>query len=192
MKIIEAITRFDIGFDQVLIDKSVNFVEKFGKPMRVGINENVRLDDNIRKVEGISLFNHPRETSEDICKYTMFKFISKEINKYILMYYSKFPYHSTTMVNQVDILKYSEHGKYEGHVDDSTDSNRAISIIMNLNDNYEGGDFIFFNPTKRNEIIHREKLKKGTILFFPSTFLYPHSVEPITKGTRYSIVSWIA
>jgi hypothetical protein len=25
---------------------------------------------------------------------------------------------------------------------------------------------------------------------FPSNFLYPHSVLPVTEGTRYSIVTW--
>ena len=33
--------------------------------------------------------------------------------------------------------------------------------------------------------------KKGDLLIFPSNFLYPHEVEPVTKGVRYSYVSWI-
>ena len=33
-------------------------------------------------------------------------------------------------------------------------------------------------------------LKKGDILLFPSTFLYPHRVEQVKKGTRYSFVTW--
>ena len=35
------------------------------------------------------------------------------------------------------------------------------------------------------------KLGKGSIVFFPSNFMYPHGIQPITKGTRYSIVSWL-
>ena len=35
------------------------------------------------------------------------------------------------------------------------------------------------------------KLNKGDVLMFPSTFLYPHRVEPVIEGTRYSYVSWI-
>ena len=34
------------------------------------------------------------------------------------------------------------------------------------------------------------KLKKGDFLLFPSVFLYPHLVKPVTKGTRYTFVSW--
>jgi hypothetical protein len=65
-------------------------------------------------------------------------------------------------------------------------SNRHLSIIMNLNDNYEGGDLIFTDQKEKE--IKRLKLDKGTIVFFPSNFMYPHSIQPITKGTRYSIV----
>ena len=25
---------------------------------------------------------------------------------------------------------------------------------------------------------------------FPSSFMYPHEVMPVTKGTRYSLVVW--
>mgnify|MGYP005990981451 CR=1 FL=1 len=193
MKVIDAVVRFDIGFSSVLTERSIQFVEKFGQPMRVGSNEHIRLDDDIRKVSGVSLYNLVKpQAPEDICKLSMFTYIAKELLKYSLMYRSKFSYLELNGVNQIDILKYSENGKYTAHVDDGHDSNRTTTIILNLNDDYEGGDFIFFNPVKKNEIIHREKLKKGSLLFFPSNFLYAHSVEPITKGTRYSIVSWMA
>ena len=35
------------------------------------------------------------------------------------------------------------------------------------------------------------KLKAGETIMFPSNFLYPHSIKKITKGTRYSMVSWV-
>lgn len=58
-----------------------------------------------------------------------------------------------------------------------------LSVIGALNDDYEGGALVF-NGVK--EIT----LKAGSILVFPSTFLYPHEIKPITKGVRYSFVSW--
>ena len=30
----------------------------------------------------------------------------------------------------------------------------------------------------------------GDVIIFPSNFMYPHRVEPVTKGARYSYVSW--
>tara|TARA_B100000073_G_C23566563_1_gene506318 strand:+ start:103 stop:681 length:579 start_codon:yes stop_codon:yes gene_type:complete len=58
-----------------------------------------------------------------------------------------------------------------------------VSIVGVLNDDYEGGDFVFNGN-------HEVKLKTGDILIFPSNFLYAHEVKEITKGTRYSYVSW--
>ena len=51
-----------------------------------------------------------------------------------------------------------------------------------LNDNYEGGEFEFFLET------HLIKEKTGTVIVFPSYMV--HRVNPITKGTRYSLVAW--
>ena len=34
------------------------------------------------------------------------------------------------------------------------------------------------------------KLMRGDILLFPSNFMYPHEVKEITKGVRFSFVSW--
>jgi predicted 2-oxoglutarate/Fe(II)-dependent dioxygenase YbiX len=35
------------------------------------------------------------------------------------------------------------------------------------------------------------ELKKGELLIFPSNFLYPHKVEPVKKGKRYTYISWV-
>ena len=92
-------------------------------------------------------------------------------------------------ISQIDLLKYKSGGKYVIHTDHYTTTPRALSIIINLNDNYKGGDLVF---TDQKEIeIKRIKLQKNSIVFFPSNFLYPHTIEPILKGTRYSIVIWL-
>ena len=57
-----------------------------------------------------------------------------------------------------------------------------LSFVGLLNDNYEGGEFM----CREKEI----KLRRGDILLFPSNFMYPHEVKKITKGIRYSFVSW--
>ena len=57
-----------------------------------------------------------------------------------------------------------------------------ISIVGNLNEDYEGAEFML----RDKEI----KLKTGDILLFPSGIVYPHTVKETTKGIRYSFVSW--
>jgi predicted 2-oxoglutarate/Fe(II)-dependent dioxygenase YbiX len=118
-----------------------------------------------------------------------FNFIKKEIERIYIFYKAKFPKMQSIKINQLDLLKYNVGGKYEVHTDHFTSSPRHLSIIMNLNDDYEGGDLIFTDQKEKE--IKRLKLSKGSIVFFPSNFMYPHSIEPITKGTRYSIVAWL-
>jgi|TARA_R110002020_G_scaffold102695_1_gene240946 predicted 2-oxoglutarate/Fe(II)-dependent dioxygenase YbiX len=57
-----------------------------------------------------------------------------------------------------------------------------LSIIGLLNDNYKGGEFYVCNQ--------KINLKQGDVLIFPSNFIYPHEVKTITKGTRYSFITW--
>ena len=57
-----------------------------------------------------------------------------------------------------------------------------VSIVANLNEDYEGADFY----CRGKEI----PLKTGDILLFPSGIVYPHTVKETTKGVRYSFVSW--
>ena len=57
-----------------------------------------------------------------------------------------------------------------------------VSVVGLLNDNYEGGEFM----CRGKEV----KLTRGDVLLFPSNFMYPHRVNELTKGTRYSFVSW--
>lgn len=116
-------------------------------------------------------------------------YIKQEIEKHYILYKAKFPKMMSNKINQIDLLKYDIGGKYEIHTDHYTTYIRNLSVIINLNDDYEGGDLIFTDQ-KENEI-KRLKLGKGSVVFFPSNFMYPHMIEPITKGTRYSIVAWL-
>lgn len=59
----------------------------------------------------------------------------------------------------------------------------VVSIIGVLNDDYAGGELLFWND-------HEVKLKKGEVVVFPSVYLYPHQVTTVTEGTRYSWVAW--
>ena len=58
-----------------------------------------------------------------------------------------------------------------------------LSMVGSLNDDYEGGEFVMWE----NRII---PIPKGSVIIFPSNFLYPHHVEFVKKGTRHTFVSW--
>ena len=66
---------------------------------------------------------------------------------------------------------------------------RKLSMTVLLNDNYEGGEFQFATLNKEKcEISTPEFNKKGSIIVFPSDM--EHRVAPVTKGIRYSLVTW--
>jgi hypothetical protein len=93
-----------------------------------------------------------------------------------------------THSNQSEFLMYDVKGKYETHVDtfhQHSNETRKLTILVFLNDDFEGGKFYIQNGHKRTY----PEQKKGTVLIFPS--FMPHGVEPITKGVRYSIVTWM-
>ena len=71
-----------------------------------------------------------------------------------------------------------------GLVDGEKKGIPVLSIIGILNDDYEGGELIMFEDEKIDT-------KKGDLLIFPSNFLYPHEIAPVTEGVRYSYVSWV-
>lgn len=141
------------------------------------------LNKDIRKVKGYQLnFETPTNLF-------YWNFIKSEISRLYMFYKAKFPKMESDKINQIDLLKYTPGCKYNVHTDQYTRGIRHLSIIINLNDDYEGGDLIFTD--QKNIEIKRLKLTKGSIVFFPSNFMYPHGIEPITKGTRYSIVAWL-
>ena len=74
------------------------------------------------------------------------------------------------------------------HIHDLFDGERKgvpiLSIVGALNNNYEGGDFVMWGEQKI-------EIPAGSIIVFPSNFMFPHCVTPVTAGTRYSFVSWV-
>lgn len=176
----EAIVELKKIVDSSFIDKIVPLIKyKAKKNLKVGIG----LDKNIRNVQGYHLnFDTPTNLF-------YWNYIKSEIEKLYFHYRAKFPKMASNKINQIDLLKYTPGGKYETHTDHFTNTPRHLSIIINLNDDYEGGDLIFTDQKQKE--IKRLKLGKGSIVFFPSNFMYPHGIQPITKGTRYSIVAWL-
>ncbi len=177
---LEAIVELKNIISSDFCKKVMSFIDKKAKQK---LNISTGLDINRRNVKGYYLnLETPTNTF-------YWNYIKNEIERNYIHYKTKFNKMASSKINQMDLLKYDVGGKYEIHTDHYTDSPRHLSIIINLNNNYEGGDLIFTD--QRNKEIKRLKLSTGSIVFFPSNFMYPHKIESITKGKRYSIVSWL-
>lgn len=178
---LEAIVEIKNIVSTEFIDKIIPLIEKKSKKNLTVMHG---VDKNIRNVKGSSL-NHKKSKIENF----YWNYIKQEIERLYIFYKAKFPKMLSSKINQIDLLKYLPGGKYEIHTDHATMSARHLSIIINLNSDYKGGDLVFTDQKEKE--IKRLKLGKGSIVFFPSNFMYPHSIQPITKGTRYSIVAWL-
>jgi hypothetical protein len=142
------------------IDKKIRNCTTIG----ISLNEVIEKNKNVRK----SLDDE------------VFKCAKKSIEKYN----EKFKHAHILKDSGYELLKYEKCGFYTQHVDSFTEIPRTISCSFILNNNFKGGEFSFFD----NKLMY--PLKKGSAIMFPSNFLYPHSVLPVTEGTRYSIVTW--
>lgn len=96
------------------------------------------------------------------------------------------------------LLSYSVGGHYMPHVDGQSmwkapdgdlfwrkSTDRDLSTVLFLNDDFEGGDFVF------PELKVRIRPEPGMLVCFPSNANYLHGVEPVTKGVRFSMVNWM-
>lgn len=144
-----------------------------------------RTRDNKLDKEGedSELYMHPASIEQ---RDSLLPYITKALKQYLDIYnypgmikmvtairFNKYV-EGTEMKQHIDTIPISPNGEYSGIP--------IISLVGNLNDNYEGASFVINDE----EIT----LTKGDILLFPSTFLYPHKVTKATKGTRYSFAAW--
>ena len=88
------------------------------------------------------------------------------------------------------INRYGTGGFMQSHIDNIHHSHGQkqgyphITSLIFLNDDYEGGEFVICGDK------YIEKIQ-GSAIVFPSNFMYPHEVKKVTKGKRFSVMTWI-
>lgn len=86
---------------------------------------------------------------------------------------------SALIYNEGDDFKYH----YDQYVEASS-FNKILAVSLQINDDYEGGEFDF--PC----IGKSYKLKPGSIIIFPTTWMFYHAIKPITSGVRHAFIIW--
>tara|TARA_R100000697_G_scaffold33704_2_gene45212 strand:- start:1515 stop:2093 length:579 start_codon:yes stop_codon:yes gene_type:complete len=76
-------------------------------------------------------------------------------------------------------------GEYKEHTDHGDLTPRVLTCSFILNDDYDGGEFVFFGNT------YKIPPKAGSAVVFPSNFCFPHAVTPVTNGNRHAVITWI-
>lgn len=133
----------------------------------------------------------PLESHESIeYSETLDRYIWEALRKYILedINVSWFP--GWKEFSKIKFIKYPTGSKMEKHCDhihslfDGEHKGIPIlTVIGILNEDFEGGELVFFDD-------YTLKVNTGDLVIFPSVFLFPHRVEEIKKGSRFSFISW--
>ena len=143
-----------------------------------------QLEKDVRKCQilGMSLLHVIQKNNE--VRRKLDNSVFDGASKCIQEYNKKFSECKIEQDSGYQLLKYSEGGFYKQHTDSYKLHPRSVSCSFMLNEDFEGGEFAFFDRELKY------KLEKGDAILFPSNFMYPHEIMPVTKGTRYSIITW--
>ena len=142
------------------------------------VDNSIRNCDNINISEEIVInknFDIRKKIDEDF-----FQCASKTLSEYRNI----FPEIGAEIDTGYSLLRYNEGQFYIQHTDSFKSQQRSLSCSFVLNSDFEGGEFAFFD----RELIF--SLNKGESILFPSNFMFPHEIMPVTSGTRYSIITW--
>jgi|TARA_B100000900_G_scaffold330644_1_gene291218 Rps23 Pro-64 3,4-dihydroxylase Tpa1-like proline 4-hydroxylase len=159
---------------------------KFGDAAIIGeggIQKNEFIEKKIRNTNNYCLTNlNDSKTDQHWCNFLLAAF-----RKACRHYNKQYEHLRVSDVTDIQILKYPVGGHYIQHTDDHFNISRTLSFIYRLNNDFEGGDLVF---NDRDNEMMRLKPEPNSLVVWPSNFLYPHGVEPVTKGVRWSIVAW--
>ena len=118
-----------------------------------------------------------------------YKEIKSAVERTIKLYSTQFELFSVQRMTDFRINKYDEGGYMSKHCDNIHHSHGQqygfpqATVLLYLNDDYEGGEFWVRDKSYKPE--------KGSAIIFPSNFMFPHEAGVVTKGTRWSIVTWL-
>lgn len=176
-----------VVFDNILSNELCDAIlheyssENEWQPTYVG---NGTIERKIRNTDSIALSLPSIIQKNPLIRKTLDDEIFKCAGSAIKQYNNIFPNAMIEQDSGYELLRYKEEQFYVQHTDSFMKQPRAVSCSFALNDDYEGGEFAFWDREKK------VSLKKGSAILFPSNFMYPHEIMPVTNGTRYSIITW--
>jgi hypothetical protein len=153
---------------------------------KIGGGGKSKVDFNVRRTHTLSLSNFSNSISNVHWFNLLYYYFDKNLKQY--KFDANILDYDYRDIFDIEILKYEGTGFYKWHVDHFANVPRTMSCILLLNNDYEGGNLCFRNPDGSEE--WTVEVKPNRMIIWPSNFLYPHTVKPVTKGKRYSVVAW--
>ena len=176
--------------DTLKFEKNSVFGEN-GEITDITSDKGCRVDENIRSSTGTTLNETHKSTINFHSKINLGLDEYKKRLENIHYNFSYYPVpggiDTKSWREGIQILQYKKSQQYKFHHDAATHPNqieyhRKISVIVYLNDGFEGGGTSFIHKTF--------KPKPGYALIFPSNWCYPHSGQMVESGMKRVAVTW--
>ncbi|MFK8050672.1 MAG: 2OG-Fe(II) oxygenase [Halioglobus sp.] len=109
----------------------------------------------------------------------------------VMEYIQAFPQIAPQAFTSFRMNHYPVGGFMESHIDNIHHSHGQeygyphLTALVLLNDDYAGGDFELCGG---GFVANKQK---GSVIVFPSNFMFPHEVKRVTEGDRFSLMTWI-
>lgn len=133
---------------------------------------------------GAAINKDIRDVDHLIISNELQNFLNKYIEPHVYQYAKK---HNMSISQQnagYSFNRYSAGQFFKEHVDSTSEEPRTISIVLYLNDDYEGGTITF---TKLNKSF---KPEANSLFIFPSNEEFMHSADPVISGVKYIVVGF--
>lgn len=102
--------------------------------------------------------------------------------KHVMSDYNTLWNFTMTYYEAYNFVKYGAGEYFKTHVDHGPFNCYTTSLVVYLNDDYEGGEIEW------NRFGIKVKPTAGSIAVFPSNFIYEHESHLITSGMKYAVV----
>lgn len=182
-KLEDFIKIYDNIVSKELCEKILNEYKNSSDWTPTSVGDNV-VNSNIRNCDGILISDDQIIEKNYEVRKNIDMNLHQQLLKVVEKYSNEFPHFCPNIDTGYQLLKYETEQFYTQHTDSFINQQRSISCSLTLNEDFVGGEFAFFD----REILIRNSV--GSVIVFPSNFMYPHEVMPVLEGARYSIVTW--
>lgn len=161
-----------------LCDEIINFylLEESNTVDKTKANNKIIMKDFwLKKSKNFSYWNKVLEDIKNIAEICIKDYLS--FNQFCNPSYYFF--HDANIMHHIKNYNISPHYDSEVINLDNKEFLRHFVILLYLNDDFEGGELIL--PIQKLTV----KPKKGSFLFLPSSFMYPHIIAPAFINDRY-------
>tara|TARA_R100001079_G_scaffold91246_1_gene53790 strand:- start:124 stop:702 length:579 start_codon:yes stop_codon:yes gene_type:complete len=187
--LLDQIEIYDDVMSKEAIENFLSFVKKnkFNLASVVDAKSKTSYDKKSRDCYTLSLSNEAKNLAVVHWANFYTKFFVKQITEYKKNL--NLNYLTMNKITSIEVLKYKKEGHFHPHTDHNPFIPRTLSCIFMLNDGYEGGDLLFYDPSGKDNIL-KINPRAGRLIIWPSSHLFPHAVSPVTNGERYTVVCW--